>query len=106
MAFDTEGSVAVMCCGLQARLLNTPDVWINRLRELLHDKACRQALLKRSREAVATPDEDTRLQLAVKLAERMAGASSKHRPSSVYYSQVEPSLRLRYVSPEAGHPSW
>lgn len=104
LAVDIDGSVILPSFGLQARLLNTPDVWINLLRELLHDKACRQALLKRSTEAVATPDEGMRLQLAVKLAERLAGASSKHRPS-IYYSQLEPCLALGCGIPEAGQPS-
>jgi hypothetical protein len=50
---------------------NPPDVWVQLLRHLLRDAACRQALLKRSPAAAAAPAELMLAQLAVTLAEEL-----------------------------------
>lgn len=61
------------CRCLQAREHNPPDVWIQLLRTLLKDAACRQALLQRSTAAAAAaPAELLLAQLAASLAEELA----------------------------------
>jgi hypothetical protein len=63
--------------GLQAP--DPPDVWIQLLRHLLRDAACREALLERSRAAIATslaPAEFARVRLAVSLAGQLAQAAA------------------------------
>jgi hypothetical protein len=78
------------------------------LYQLLHDKTCRQALLKRSTEAVATPDEAERLQLAVKSAGELANLLNKSRLGpSIYYGHSKPRATFGCSIPEdiKGQPS-
>jgi hypothetical protein len=67
---------------LQARRFNPPDVWIQLLRLLLRDAACRQALLKHSPAAAAAPAELMLVQLAASLAEELAAATPGQQPAA------------------------
>jgi hypothetical protein len=59
---------------LQAPFGNTPDVWIQLLREFLCAPSCRQALFNRSTGTAAAPAELMLAKLAAALAEELAAA--------------------------------
>jgi hypothetical protein len=82
---------------------HAPNVWAKLLVYLLHSKTCSQALLKRSTEAVATPEEGERLQLAVRLAEEWGDTRGQH-PSTQHF-QLMPSLELGCGIPEVEQPT-
>jgi hypothetical protein len=67
---------------LQARWFNPPDVWIQLLRYLLHDEACRKALLQHSSAAGAAPAELMLAQLAATLAEELEASRHAVTPGS------------------------
>jgi hypothetical protein len=73
--FPKQGGTLACLPDLQARPNNPPDVWVQLLRHLLHDADCRQALLKRSPTAAATPNELMLVQLAATLADELAAMS-------------------------------
>lgn len=75
--FALQSPCAVPC--LQARCGTAPDVWMQLLRQLLRDVACRQAVLQRSTAAAAAPVELMLVQLAAELFGSQPGAGSRGR---------------------------
>jgi hypothetical protein len=65
-------NIGVFFTGVQARWCYPPDVYLQLLRRLLRDAACRQELLKRSGAAAAAPAELMLVQLAATLAGELA----------------------------------
>jgi hypothetical protein len=72
----------MLLLALQARSGNPPDVWIQLLRHLLQDAACRQALLARSSAAAAAPAELMLAQLAATIAEELAAVMHAQQPTA------------------------